>query len=104
MRWIIGLLIILVVTTMTIQSSIASDRFLIYVYDKNGSPATDASVNVWTTDNVKIVGGFTDSTGIFTAWLDSSTKYRITARLGGQFGEWENYPPDRLNKIDIHMS
>lgn len=95
------LLLIIAVVAIAIPQAIASDKYLIYVYDSSGSIAPNAYVEVFDGGNT-IDSGYTDSSGVFTSWLETSIRYRITAKLNNQFEEWQGNPPAN-GRIDIYM-
>lgn len=102
MKKVIALSFIFAMIAIITQSAMALDKYSIYVYDKDNYLVKDAIVTVWDGNN-KVATGSTDSGGLFPAWLNSGIRYRITATLRGQSGNWEGYPPDRVYRIDIHM-
>jgi hypothetical protein len=82
------------------QPTIAADYFTVLIYN-NGNPASNAYVAVWD-GSITIADGYSDGDGTFGAWLDSSVRYRITARMGNQHGEWVGYPNPAI-EIKIEM-
>jgi hypothetical protein len=85
-----------------VSPTICAEYFNIYTYDKDRHLASNAHVEVWD-GKVRIADGNSDVDGRFGAWLDSSVRYRITARLDNQFGEWNNYPT-QTSRIKIFMN
>jgi hypothetical protein len=97
MRYLLAMITILVIL---ITQASASDKYLIFVRDSLGNYVEDAYVEVWDGSS-KVDSGNTDSSGIFTTWLDGSIRYKVTASGNGQSGDWQGLPEN--NRIDIYM-
>ncbi len=94
------LFLIIAVVAIAIPQAVAADKYQIFVHDSNGNNVANAYVEVLDGGN-KIDSGYTDSSGMFTSWLETSIKYQITAKGNGQFGDWQGYPAS--GRIDINM-
>lgn len=94
------LILIIAVVAVAIPQAVAADKYQIFVHDSNGNNVANAYVEVLDGGN-KIGSGYTDSSGVFTSWLETGAKYQITASGNGQSGDWQGYPSG--GKIDINM-
>lgn len=95
------LLLIIAVMAIAIPQAVAADQYQIYVYDSSGNIAPNIYVEVFDGGS-RIDSGYTDNSGMFPSWLETSIRYRIKASGNGQFGEREDYPPNG-GRIEIHM-
>jgi hypothetical protein len=84
------------------------DQFQILVHYR--SLVDNAYVEVWESDSCDLTYGNgairrdygnTEDGGIFSTWLESSCKYRITVEKNDQVGEWNGFPAN--SKIHIYM-
>jgi hypothetical protein len=84
-------------------ATMGSDKFLIYVYDNQSEerPVSGVWVRIWEGDSL-IDSGYTDSDGIFGTYLNSGTKYRITAETDSLSGEWNDFV-DRSKNYKIKI-
>jgi hypothetical protein len=96
-----NLLIVIVITVMFISQAMGSDKYLIFVHDRNDNYVQNAYVEIFEGSR-RVDSGYTDNNGIFTSWLDQSIRYRVTARGNGQFGDWQGMPEG--GRIDIYMN
>ena len=97
MRYLLTTIAILAI--LVIQAP-ASDKYLVFVRDSLGNYVQDAYVEIWDGSS-KVDGGNTDSSGVFTTWLDGSIRYKITASMDEQSGDWQGLPEN--NRIDLYM-
>jgi hypothetical protein len=89
-----------------VESGMVSDKFLIYIYYRDGGgerPADNALVKIWEDGNL-VDKGHTDSDGIYIVYLNSGTRYRITAEKDERTGEWNDIMDRSRNyKIEIRI-
>jgi len=96
------LIITIIVAMILAPQAVAGDKFWLLVFDKNGNPASDVSIEIWN-DGDRIDSGYTDSEGKYVSWLDSNIRYKITANRNEQTAEWEDYPNSNNHNIRIYM-
>jgi hypothetical protein len=94
--------ILAAIVTLT-PCAIAGDKFFIYVTDKYGNPAPDVSIEIWNGGD-RVDSGYTDNNGVYISWLDSNTRYRMTARMNEHYGEWEGFPNSNTHRINLQMT
>ena len=97
MRYLLATIAILAIL---VTQAPASDKYLIFVRDSLGDYVQDAYVEIWDGSS-KVDSGNTDSSGIFTTWLDGSIRYKVIASGDGQSGDWQGLPEN--NRIDLYM-
>ncbi len=103
MRRIIALLSALILLAAA-QPGVAQDKFLIYVHGPDGGMISGATVTIYQGGS-QVDSGWTDSSGVYTAWLSSGSDYRIDASYGG-LSKSLPVTPDRSsgNRIDIYLT
>ena len=97
------LLSAIIIAAVLTMHAFAADKFFIYVYDKDGKAVQDASIEIWNGGD-RIDKGFTDVEGKYPSWLDTDTKYRITAKKDDQSTEWNDFPNAKSHKIELKFS
>jgi hypothetical protein len=102
MKWMIILLLGFSIIALLAQQSLAAEKYTIKVNDKNNQPIADAFVTIWDGQD-KLDSGYTDNSGSWDTWLDSSTSYRITASKNDQSGE-KVITPGNTYAITINMN
>jgi len=94
------LLTTIAILAILVTQAPASDKYLVFVRDSLGNYVQDAYVEIWDGSS-KVDSGNTDSSGVFTTWLDGSIRYKVTASMDEQSGDWQGLPEN--NRIDLYM-
>jgi hypothetical protein len=102
MKWIAILLMGIFIFALFAQQSLATEKYTIKVNDRSNQPAADALVTIWIGQD-RVDSGYTDSSGSWDTYLDSSTNYRITAAKNDQLGE-RTITPGSDYVITINMN